>query len=108
MAYASGKKNEFDKLEAGEGMTFHCLKIYMEKVENCKLGHLCTMSHPEFRLRNGRSKTGDCNIVTLNFLISVGLCLLIFGIFSRVYGLIREPTLIEFGQLFFAEFFNLM
>ena len=45
---------------------------------------------------------------TLDFLISVGLGLLIFGIFSRVYGLIREPMLIEFGQFFFAEIFKIM
>ena len=41
---------------------------------------------------------------TLDFLISIGLRLLIFGIFSRVYGLIREPMLIDFSQIFSAEF----
>ena len=45
---------------------------------------------------------------TLDFLISVGLRLLIFGIFSRVYGLIRESMLIKFGQFFFAEIFKIM
>ena len=34
--------------------------------------------------------------------------LIIFGIFSRVYDLIRVPTLIEFGQFFFAEIFKIM
>ena len=45
---------------------------------------------------------------TLDFLISVGLRLLVFGTFSRVYGLIREPMLIEFNQFFFAEIFKIM
>ena len=42
---------------------------------------------------------------TLDFLISIGLRLLIFKIFSRVYGLIRKPTLIDFSQIFSAEIF---
>ena len=42
---------------------------------------------------------------TLDFLISIGLCLLVFGIFSRVYGLIRKPTLINIGQIFSALIF---
>ena len=33
-------------------------------------------------------------LITLEFLIIVGLCLLIFGYFSSPYALIRDPTLI--------------
>ena len=47
-------------------------------------------------------------LYTLDFLISVGLLLLFFGIFSRVYGLIREPTLIDFLQIFVSEIFKAM
>ena len=32
MAYSSRKKNEFDKLQAGEGVTFHCLKWKYKKI----------------------------------------------------------------------------
>ena len=35
-------------------------------------------------------------VCNLDFLISVGLRLLNFRIFSKVYGFIREPMLIEF------------
>ena len=46
----------------------------------------------------------SCLLRTLDFLISIGLRLLIFEIFSSVYGLIREPTLIEFGNSFLEKF----
>ena len=32
IAYSSRKKNEFDKLQAGEGVTFHCLKWQYAKI----------------------------------------------------------------------------
>ena len=68
-----------------------------------------------FKIISGHCEELDYKVIsttkskyTLDFLISVGLRLLIFGIFSRVYVLIREPTLIQFGQLFFIETFEIM
>ena len=45
-------------------------------------------------------------VYTLEFLINVALRLLIFGIFSRGYDLIREGYAYCLWQILFLEFFN--
>ena len=43
--------------------------------------------------------------ITLDILISISLYLLIFGMFSRVYHLIGQPSLIDLGLIVYLEIF---